>query len=119
MAESSSGATKPKQAEYLTVPMPAPNGAAGPPAAAPLTIRSIDPVPAKDPSDAIVEAAETLLRAATARIAYHENHAERLRKALAALGAVGLHRQDTAHPPVAGDTLEKLLRIAENMEGQT
>lgn len=121
MVEVGSTKTKPAPAEYLTIPTPAPNGqdkasAVRPPLAAPKRAFSVDEP--KDPSDAIVEAAERLLQAATARIAYHETHLRRLREASASFAV--LARQNVAEQPsIAQDDLTALLQIARTLEPST
>src|SRR5712664_1739913 len=105
MAEASSAPTKPARPEYLQVPLPIANGAdpdeqkrAYAAKSAPAGARAD---PAKTPSDVLVEAAETVARAVTARIAWHERELQRLRAALAPFAGSQRHN-DAEHKSSSG-----------------
>ena len=117
--EASSATDKPKveRPSYLKVQMPEPSPHM--PGTAPLGVHSVEehpPAPAKDPSDAIIEIANTLLRAATARIAYHEAHAKRLRDACASFAAMSRQPATTDAAPGGQDVLAELLRVAKTIQ---
>ncbi len=135
MAEASSAPTKPARPEYLQVPLPIANGAdpdeqkrayAAKGAAAGPRPDSAAPrpaPPAKTPSDVLVEAAETVARAVTARIAWHERELQRLRAALAPFAGSQRHN-DAEHKSSPGgeadaDFLARVVRqlTHENGEG--
>lgn len=104
-----------KPAAYQEIPLPAANGSApGPsrPESGRVNLR-----PAESPesgSSDLIEAVGTVFRAVTAKIAFHENEARRLREALAPFGQ--LARQSGAHDvPSAGSTVEALLKIAQQL----
>ena len=138
MAEASSAPTKPARPEYLQVPLPLANGADPTPdeqkrayatsSSKASSLPRPDPAPrpaapAKTPSDVLVEAAETVARAVTARIAWHERELQRLRAALAPFAGSQRHN-DADHkssPGVEADA-EFLARVVrqlshENGEG--
>ncbi len=135
MAEASSAPTKPVRPEYLQVPLPAGNGAdpdeqkrayaakAIPAGPRPDSAAPRPATPAKTPSDVLVEAAETVARAVTARIAWHERELQRLRTALAPFAGSQRHN-DADHKSSPGgeadaDFLARVVRqlTHENGEG--
>lgn len=104
-----------KPAQYLKVATPAPDGTGASAARdAHLGVRSIEPDGTT--SDGLVQAAQTVFRVLTARIAHHESEARKLREALAPFAAAT--RQNVAVPAVSHDVLtEALLDFAAKHKG--
>jgi hypothetical protein len=111
-----------KPPQYLEVPVndvPAPiiangsdpNGRNG----GTIGLRPADDV--KDQAGDLIGAIQTVFRVVTARIAYHEREAQRLREALAPFAN---HARQSAAPvtPSDGATVEALLRIADQLNQQ-
>src|SRR5437660_4280403 len=98
------------RAEYLEIPVTAPNGASA--GVQPVKIKAIDEV-RKDPSGDLAAAAEKLFRAIAAKIAFHEKEAQRLRE-VAGLYS-NLARQSVAEQPHDGSDLDALYRLVDQV----
>ena len=99
------------RAEYLEIPVTAPNGASVS-AQPPVKIKAIEEV-RKDPSGDLAAAAEKLFRAIAAKIAFHEKEAQRLRE-VAGLYS-NLARQSVAEQPHDGSDLDALYRLVDQV----
>ncbi len=133
MAEASSGPTKPAT-QYLKVPLPPINGAKSPDehkisyatemekasneAVVPSQPRraASAPTPAKTPSGALVEAAETLARAIDARIAWHEGELVTLRAARAPFAGSSRHNAADALSAGGENEAEFLARVMRQLK---
>lgn len=106
-----------KPTAYEEIPTPSPNGTAPGPAGqirrATLNLRPAES--SESGSTDLIEAVGTVFRAVTAKIAFHENEARRLREALAPFGQ--LARQSAAPPPdTESATIEALLAVASELK---
>ncbi len=112
MTTDRSSVTKPAmaRAEYLEIPVTAPNGASA--SVQPVKIKALEEV-RKDPSGDLAAAAEKLFRAIAAKIAFHEKEAQRLRE-VAGLYS-NLARQSVAEQPHDGSDLDALYRLVDQV----
>ena len=117
-----------KPAAYLEIPTPTSNGGAavnadGKPIMAPIDptrphaaarLAFGPPEDAKDPSNDLIAAVQTVFRVVTAKIAHHEREAQRLREALVPFAT---HARQSAAPVAPSDnaSLDALLRIADEL----
>jgi hypothetical protein len=100
-----------KPTSYEEIPLPSPNGSA--PGPARLNIRPAES-PESEATD-LIQAVGTVFRAVTAKIAFHENEARRLREALAPFAQLA-RQSTTPAPPSDGATIEALLKIAAELK---
>jgi len=108
-----------KPTAYEQIPTPSPNGServtviGSTGTGARLNLRPGES--AESGSTDLIEAVGTVFRAVTAKIAFHENEARRLREALAPFGQ--LARQSAAPPPdTESATIEALLAVASELK---
>jgi hypothetical protein len=120
-----SGAIKPRIPAYKTegnyaTPPPAVLNGVGPPVAKPLSIRAIEEPPRAE-SDTLVSAVAKIYQVVTAKIAYHEREAQKLRDSLKPFAAISPRPAAATDNEISADAIRAVLNIADqlNLNGDT
>ena len=122
MADDAPARIKPPRAEYKTIPTPSPNVGNGTDT---FTVGSkeveqgtsrvrIKSIERDDSSTSLIDAVNTVYRVVTARIAYHEREAAKLREALKPFGSLAPRSTDSEAAAI-GDSLRGLLDLADRL----